>query len=803
MDNNYLSDCLAELETRSDNEGAFVPLVIDMLKLDPFDLEAQRLSSNLYHRMLRERVTATVSQYLAEFGSRLTDPVRAFIECHTVQLEELCQSYRCSEDYRRILDAGLLSAVRFYDTYVLRNDDDSCLESIEHMFMRVAVFCACQCTAEPCLERALKHAQEMYGQKSWSDMHTLQYFFEAVASQRVCCATPVYRAAGVRGGNLASCFIVRPDLSSEQATVRSLEEKITPLLASHSGIGVDVTGFDQQGKNVQSLMRLLNAQVEYFNDQSARPVSVAAYLELWHAQVLEFLNSRLPENSDRAASVFQGLCIPELFFRRYLEDSSGIWHFFEPSKAGRLRELYGDAFEAEYERLVQENAYCSFMSFKSLMYLIIHTLVKTGSPYIVVKEAMNKHHWREPSDCAIAASNLCAEIIQESHLTTAVCNLANVCLPLCMIHNTRNYDMCSWAVAASVEEEKTDAYEIAAFSLEKLKHSTQMATLIVNCCISGGLLPTEAARESQGARSMGIGVQGLADVFAELNWEYLSPRSEALDRQIFETMYFTAVEMSCDIVEYGGGKPFEGFRQSKLAKGIFHCDEWGVNTDSLDYRWTLASLRQRVKTFGVYNSQFIALMPTAGSSQLTGFSESFYPFFANVTSKASHRGEILRPNFTFLKCLLPEDVPEVRRCHGEVTKMPPELARRYSRFRSAFDLDAFQLMRRAAVRAPFVDQSQSNSIFLKEKSAQSAKFVKDLLIQGFREGLKTIVYYCRIQKSTDVASLDCVVNSTKDPESRHCLATDANSAPLVHADFKWPQIQADSQSAGPSCESCQ
>lgn len=725
--------------------------LIDFLKVRVgWDVRANAMAGRLWHQIMEARCPATLKQYLGIFRGVLGHRVESFIQKNIDALEDMLCAYRRSKAYEDTLNCGYLSAVRLYDTYVLRTmETEPVYESVAQMFMRVSVFVACQCLEHECLYWLARDLIE--DAKSVSEMAIVEYVFGYLAAQHVCCATPILRSAGVEGGQLASCFILQPSMMNESGTLDALYHDMSPLLASKSGVGLDVTSFSHQ-KNIASCLKLVDAQVHYFNDNNIRPVGASAYMELWHSQICDFLNAKLPENPDRCHSLFQGVCIPTLFFRMYEKDPSKLWYLFDPATAPNLIKLYGAAFDNEYERLVRAGKYVSCMPLKSMMFTLIHTIIKTGSPYVLLKEALNEHHWTDTQGMAINCSNLCAEIVQLPGRNTSVCNLANICLPKCL---------------RTVERARvgtTDANR-PFFCFEALGDAVRVAVLVINACILGGSHPTPGVERGQKERSMGIGVQGLADVFAELGYGYLDAESAELDKNIFQSMYYTAVETSHNLVLEGQGVPFHGWEVSNFAKGRFHWQTWEGEDASFVPRHRWDALGKSIAEHGIFNSQFLAVMPTAGTSQVTGYAESVYPFFANISSKVTNKEEVLRPNVTFFKKVLPDDLRVVRQYGGDVSTFPKHHRERYRVFLTAFDYCPFKLLDRARARAPFVDQSQSMSFFLKEDRVRNASYLRDLLLHGYRLGLKTLMYYCRVQKQSSLTALQCLADPGSPPHS--------------------------------------
>lgn len=754
--------------------GSYVLMenLVDLLKVNAgWDLEANNLAGRLYHRLMMEHATQTVNQYLSIFESVLKPEIVEFLRRNEQSIEVILAEYIHGPHYDAVKSRGILSAKRFYDTYVLRTNLCKIYESIPHFFMRIAAFCTVQSITHVFLKDSIHEIEKSRNNDIVSDIDLFKYYFEPLSKQLVCCATPIMRSAGTLDGNLVSCFIMTPNMSSELSTTDALYNKLGPLLSVKSGVGCDVTSFSNSGKSIKSCLGLIDAQVEYYNDRNPRPVSVATYMEVWHCQIQEFLSVKMPENPKRCSSIYQGLCIPRHFFVKFLEDPTQAWYLFDPSMSGNLANLYGSEFEEEYERLVAAKRYVSSISIKSLMFMIINTIVKTGSPYIIYKEACNEHHWYNTQGSAIRAANLCAEIIQQPGANVSTCNLANICLPACLRiaddgSEMQSDDLC---IDDCLDTFGKDELSSTFFSMPVLHRAVEVAVFVINCAILGGDCVNDAMVEGQNDRSMGLGVHGLADVFANMGYSYLDPKAQALDVAIFEHMYFKSVETSMKIVK-NGGKPFKGWEKSKLSKGIFHWSGWdGVSLNICQDKWM--DLSRDCTKYGVFNSQFLALMPTVGSSQLTGFSESYYPFFANMSSKVSSKEEIMRPNVTFLKNVPRSDMKMVRYHAGDVSKFPEPYRRRYANFISAFDYPAEEQIFRARLRAPFIDQSQSHSFFLREEDVSSAKYIKDLILSGYSYGLKTIMYYCKVKKQSNMSSFQCL--SIDENISSNCCEVDS------------------------------
>nr|QAF22092.1 BORF2 [human gammaherpesvirus 4] len=740
------------MATTSHVEHELLSKLIDELKVKAnSDPEADVLAGRLLHRLKAESVTHTVAEYLEVFSDKFYD--EEFFQMHRDELETRVSAFAQSPAYERIVSSGYLSALRYYDTYLYVGRSGK-QESVQHFYMRLAGFCA----STTCLYAGLRAALQRARPEIESDMEVFDYYFEHLTSQTVCCSTPFMRFAGVENSTLASCILTTPDLSSEWDVTQALYRHLGRYLFQRAGVGVGVTGAGQDGKHISLLMRMINSHVEYHNYGCKRPVSVAAYMEPWHSQIFKFLETKLPENHERCPGIFTGLFVPELFFKLFRDTPWSDWYLFDPKDAGDLERLYGEEFEREYYRLVTAGKFCGRVSIKSLMFSIVNCAVKAGSPFILLKEACNAHFWRDLQGEAMNAANLCAEVLQPSRKSVATCNLANICLPRCLVN-------APLAVRAQRADTQGDELLLAlprlsvtlpgegavgdGFSLARLRDATQCATFVVACSILQGS-PTYDSRDMA---SMGLGVQGLADVFADLGWQYTDPPSRSLNKEIFEHMYFTALCTS-SLIGLHTRKIFPGFKQSKYAGGWFHWHDW-AGTDLSIPREIWSRLSERIVRDGLFNSQFIALMPTSGCAQVTGCSDAFYPFYANASTKVTNKEEALRPNRSFWRHVRLDDREALNLVGGRVSCLPEALRQRYLRFQTAFDYNQEDLIQMSRDRAPFVDQSQSHSLFLREEDAARASTLANLLVRSYELGLKTIMYYCRIEKAADLGVMEC------------------------------------------------
>lgn len=290
---------------------------------------------------------------------------------------------------------------------------------------------------------------------------------------------------------------------------------------------------------------------------------------------------------DRARDLFYALWIPDLFMKRV--EANASWSFFCPNEAPGLADVWGAEFEALFERYEAEGKARKTMSAQELWFAILASQVETGTPYMLYKDACNAKS-NQKNLGTIKSSNLCTEIVQfTSPEEVAVCNLASLNLSSFVDESSRTYDF------------------------DRLHQVAKVVTKNLNKVIDVNFYPVQEARISNNRhRPIGIGVQGLADAFAKMRMPFDSPEAMQLNKDIFESIYYAAVEASCELAAVHG--PYSSYEGSPMSQGIFQQDMWGVaSSDRLDW----PALRAKVAQHGVRNSLLLAPMPTASTAQVS------------------------------------------------------------------------------------------------------------------------------------------------------------------------------------------
>lgn len=307
-------------------------------------------------------------------------------------------------------------------------------------------------------------------------------------------------------------------------------------------------------------------------------------------------------------------------------EENGDWSLFCPAEAPGLDDVWGEKFEDLYHKYEAQGIARKVIKAQKLWYAILESQTETGTPYMLYKDACNRKS-NQQNLGTIKCSNLCTEIVEYTAPDeVAVCNLASIALP------------------SFVGKENGQPF----FDFAKLRDVAHVATKNLNKIIDINYYPVAEARNSNMRhRPIGLGVQGLADAFIKMRMPFDSPEAQKLNRDIFEAIYFSALEASCEIAAKQG--PYKTYEGSPVSKGILQHDMWGV--DVSESRWDWKKLREQIATHGVSNSLLVAPMPTASTSQILGNNECFEPYTSNIYTRRVLAGEFQIVNPHLLKDL--------------------------------------------------------------------------------------------------------------------------------------------------------
>ena len=541
-------------------------------------------------------------------------------------------------------------------------------------------------------------------------------------------ATPTLFNAGTHRPQMSSCFLIANKEDSIDGIYDTVKE-CARISKWAGGIGLHIhdvrankshiRGTNGTSDGIIPMLRVYNSTARYVNQAGRRKGSIAVYLEPWHADVMDFLEIRLNQGDEeaRCRDLFSAMWIPDLFMKRV--ETNKNWSLFCPDKAPGLSDVYGKEFEELYEKYENEGLATNTLPAVEVWKSIIKSQSETGTPYMLYKDACNEKSNHKHIG-TIKSSNLCTEILEYTDKEeTAVCNLASIALP------------------KYVDVEKKE------FNHEELHRVTKMVTRNLNKVIDKNFYPTEnGMRSNMRHRPIGIGVQGLADVFILLRMTFGSEESRKLNRDIFETIYHASLESSCELSEMYG--TYETFKGSPFSKGILQFDMWDRDPQfSGRYDWD--AMRKLVKK-GTRNSLLLAPMPTASTSQILGNNECFEPYTTNIYLRRTLAGE-----FVVVNKHLVEDLKKIGlwskemkdlmvKANGSVQNIidiPDDIKELY---KTVWEMSQKTIIDMAADRGVYIDQSQSMNLFVESPTVSK---LSSMHMYAWKTGLKTGMYYLR------------------------------------------------------------
>ena len=551
-------------------------------------------------------------------------------------------------------------------------------------------------------------------------------------------ATPTLFNAGTRRPQMSSCFLIGNKGDDIDGLFDTIKD-VAKISKWAGGIGLHVHDVRAKGSYIKGtggesdgllpMMKTYNEVARWINQGGKRKGSFAVYLEPWHSDVFEFIDLRKNHGKEemRARDLFLAMWTPNLFMERV--ESDGDWSLFSPDEAPGLSDVYDTpedkAFTRLYEQYEQEGKARKVVKARKLMDAILTAQIETGTPYMLYKDAAN-YKSNQKNIGTIKSSNLCTEIIEYSSAEEqAVCNLASIALPKYIVDGE--------------------------FSHELLYEYTYQVVQNLNNVIDLNFYPTEETKRSNMRhRPVGLGVQGLADVFCMLSIPFESEEADKLQTEIFETIYYAALVSSKDIAKENGA--YETFQGSPLSEGIFQYQLWGKTDKDTSGRWDWKSLRKEVVKFGVRNSLLVAPMPTASTAQILGNNEAFEPFTSNLFSRRTLGGEFIVVNKHLVKVLLERKIwsDDIKKKlileNGSVQNIPEIPTDIKEVFKTIWEMSQKRILTMAANRSIYIDQSQSLNLFIDNATKQK---VLAAHLYGWKLGLKTGMYYLRTRAAVD------------------------------------------------------
>jgi ribonucleoside-diphosphate reductase alpha subunit len=654
------------------------------------------------YEVLATRITASNIQKVCPNNFYMAMKKLAKAGIITDEVAQIAGRVKDDIDTKRDYDFGYFGLKTLEKSYLQRLEG-VLMETPQYMFMRVSI--------------------GIHGEDIPSVLDT----YDKMSRGMFIHATPTLFNAGTPRPQMSSCFLIANKEDSINGIYGTLTE-CAQISKWAGGIGMHIhdvranksriRGTNGQSDGIIPMLRVFNATARYVNQAGRRKGSIAVYLEPWHADILDFLELRLNQGDEeaRCRDLFSALWIPDLFMKRVEE--SGNWSLFCPDKAPGLSDTVGEEFEALYTKYEEEGRATATVPAADVWKAILKSQTETGTPYMLYKDACNQKS-NQKNLGVIKSSNLCTEILEFTDKDeTAVCNLASIALPKYVDPETKTFDY------------------------EKLHEVTKTVTKNLNRVIDRNFYPVETARKSNMRhRPIGLGVQGLADVFILCRHAFDSDEAKEINARIFETMYHAALEASSELAEVDG--PYETFEGSPASQGVLQYDMWEGET-KLHYDWD--ALKERIKEKGLRNSLLMAPMPTASTAQILGNNECFEPYTTNIYLRRTLAGE-----FVIVNKHLVDDLKEIGlwskdmkdlmvKAGGSIQNIvdiPDEIKKLY---RTVWEIKMKDVIDMAADRGRFIDQSQSMNLFMESPTMSK---LSSMHMYSWKKGLKTGMYYLR------------------------------------------------------------
>ena len=685
---------------------------------------ASRIAISNHHKQTTASFSAVIHSLATQKSPKTGEPLSAV----SAELIALCAdpvtaaridaAIRNERDY----DLDYFGFKTLERSYLLKDVGLRIVERPQHLWMRVAL--------------AL-----------WStDLDRAFETYDMLSTKRFTHATPTLFSAGTPRQQLSSCFLLSMASDSISGIFKTLSD--CAAISKHAGgIGLHVSNIRARGSGIRGtngttdgimpMLRVFNNTARYVNQGSRRNGSFAIYLEPWHADVEDFLKLKLNSGSEdeRARDLFYALWVPDLFMERVEADAE--WSLFCPDEAPGLADVWGQAFRDLYERYEREGRAKKTVSAQKLWFQILDTQMETGTPYLLYKDAANAKS-NQQNLGTIKSSNLCSEIVEYSSPDeTAVCNLASLSLP---------------AFVVGEAGKRT-------FDYVELRRVVRVAIRNLNRVIDINYYPTpETERSNMRHRPVGLGVQGLADVFAMLRLPWESAAAADLNQRIFEHIYYAAVAASAELAETEGS--YSTFAGSPASQGRLQPDLWISGTSGASSGTTGTSVMplteadgsldwpalRAAAAKGLRNSLLTAPMPTASTSQILGNNECFEPFTTNIYTRRTLAGEFIILNKYLLAELMELGIwseamkQQIVARNGSVQGIDAIPADVQELYKTSWELKQRTLIDMAAARGAFIDQSQSLNLFVSDPTYSK---LTSMHFYGWKAGLKTGCYYLR------------------------------------------------------------
>ncbi|ASU81562.1 ribonucleoside-diphosphate reductase subunit alpha [Nocardiopsis gilva YIM 90087] len=690
------------------------------LLLDKLRREALTFLSGAFDEADQAQMAERYSDYLAAYIARGVELGQLDPRLATFDLTRLGAALRPERD----LDFTFLGLQTLYDRYFLHSDGTR-YELPQAFFMRVAMGLA--------LNEDDREARAIE-------------FYGLISSFDFMCSTPTLFNAGTQRAQLSSCFLttIGDDLQSifHGISNNALLSKYSGGLGNDwtpvRGIGAHIKGTNGQSQGVVPFLKIANDTAVAVNQGGKRKGAVCAYLETWHIDIEEFLDLRKNTGDDRRRTHDMNTAnwVPDLFLQRV--EANGEWTLFSPDEVPDLHDLYGAEFAeayTAYERAAEAGEIKVWRRVRAvdLWRRMLTMLFETGHPWIAFKDPCNLRSPQQHSG-VVHSSNLCTEItLNTSADEVAVCNLGSVNL------------------ARHVTEDGIDA--------ERLRRTVHTAVRMLDNVIDVNFYTIpEAERANMRHRPVGLGLMGFQDALFRLRLPMGSQGAVEFADESMELISYHAITASMELAAERGA--YETFEGSLWSKGVLPIDSLQLLDDArggdLDVDTTARldweTLRERVRTVGMRNSNVMAIAPTATIANITGVGQSIEPIYRNLFVKSNMSGDFTVVNPYLVRDLKErglwdDDMVSQLKLYdgslGAIDRVPDDLKDLYA---TAFEVDPSWLVDAGSRRQKWLDQAQSLNLYM---AAPSGRKLDELYRRAWRKGLKT-TYYLRSQSATHV-----------------------------------------------------
>ena len=661
----------------------------------------------------------------------VSEPFYQFVEKYISEIEGMI-------DYSRDYNFNFFGFKTLERSYLLKVDN-KIIERPQHIWMRVAI----QIHG---IDKDVIQNPELDKIKTSYDLISQGYFTHA---------TPTLFNSGTKRPQLSSCFLASMDDNIENIfkTIGDLAQ----ISKWAGGIGVHISSIRSKGSIINGtngksdgiipLCKVLEGTARFINQSGKRLGSIAVYLEPHHADVRDFIDLRKNTGDEnlRARDLFLALWISDLFMKRVAADEE--WSLMSSDDCPGLNDTYGEEYERLYLQYEKEGKYRKRVRAVDLWRQILECQIETGMPYISFKDHVNRKS-NQQNLGVIKSSNLCNEIVQYSDSSqTAVCNLASICLPKFVNKETKTFDF------------------------KKLGEVTEVATENLNRVIDVNFYPIPEAKHSNMLnRPIGLGVQGLADVYCLMRMAFDSEEARILNRKIFETIYYHSLKKSIELSKNEG--PYQNFYNSPFSQGIVQWMMWGLDKKDLLMNFDWDNLIHDLKIYGARNSLLTALMPTASTSQIMSNNECFEPYSSNLYVRNTLAGSYTIVNEHLMKDLLDmglwtkEIFEEILYFNGSVQKIKeiPDVIK--ALYKTAYELKGKDIVQQSVERGPFIDQTQSMNLF---QATPDFEKLSASHFYSWKNGLKTGMYYLRTQPAVDPIKFGLDPNSIQRIRAKYSI----------------------------------